>query len=91
MGECLPYFTRGKVVKGFGRGSKELGIPTGECSTVVDFMSVRFIYGVCPFSLFVPLVSVFIYCTIGIDMMETHSHYFSKSFNQDFSHEYCIF
>jgi FAD synthase len=25
----LPYFTVGKVVKGFGRGSKELGIPTG--------------------------------------------------------------
>ena len=26
-----PYFCRGEVVKGFGRGSKELGIPTGEC------------------------------------------------------------
>lgn len=26
----LPYFCRGEVVKGFGRGSKELGIPTGE-------------------------------------------------------------
>jgi FAD synthase len=25
----LPYFTVGKVVKGFGRGSKDLGIPTG--------------------------------------------------------------
>ncbi|PSN49489.1 Riboflavin kinase [Blattella germanica] len=24
----LPYFTLGEVVKGFGRGSKELGIPT---------------------------------------------------------------
>ncbi|XP_070536045.1 riboflavin kinase-like [Ptychodera flava] len=24
----LPYFCRGEVVKGFGRGSKELGIPT---------------------------------------------------------------
>lgn len=24
----LPYFTVGKVVKGFGRGSKDLGIPT---------------------------------------------------------------
>ena len=26
----LPYFTQGTVVQGFGRGSKELGIPTGE-------------------------------------------------------------
>ncbi|NXJ63290.1 RIFK kinase, partial [Rostratula benghalensis] len=26
----LPYFCRGEVVKGFGRGFKELGIPTGE-------------------------------------------------------------
>lgn len=26
----LPYFCRGEVVRGFGRGSKELGIPTGE-------------------------------------------------------------
>lgn len=27
---CFPYFSRGEVVKGFGRGSKELGIPTGK-------------------------------------------------------------
>ena len=27
---CLPFYTQGEVVKGFGRGSKELGIPTGE-------------------------------------------------------------
>lgn len=26
----LPYFCRGQVVHGFGRGSKDLGIPTGE-------------------------------------------------------------
>ena len=26
----LPYFCRGQVVRGFGRGSKQLGIPTGE-------------------------------------------------------------
>lgn len=26
---CLPFFAKGLVVKGFGRGSKELGIPTG--------------------------------------------------------------
>lgn len=28
MTTSLPYFTKGEVVKGFGRGSKELGIPT---------------------------------------------------------------
>ena len=27
---CLPFYTQGEIVKGFGRGSKELGIPTGE-------------------------------------------------------------
>lgn len=26
----LPYFCTGPIVKGFGRGSKELGCPTGE-------------------------------------------------------------
>lgn len=26
---ALPYFERGEVVKGFGRGSKEIGVPTG--------------------------------------------------------------
>ncbi|XP_033725066.1 LOW QUALITY PROTEIN: riboflavin kinase-like [Pecten maximus] len=25
---CFPYYTEGEVIKGFGRGSKELGIPT---------------------------------------------------------------
>ena len=29
----LPFFQTGKVVKGFGRGSKEIGIPTGELFT----------------------------------------------------------
>lgn len=29
MEKILPYFSRGVVVKGFGRGSKQLGIPTG--------------------------------------------------------------
>ncbi|XP_078252374.1 riboflavin kinase [Rhinoraja longicauda] len=33
----LPYFSRGEVVRGFGRGSKELGIPTANFpDTVVD-------------------------------------------------------
>ncbi|NWT13922.1 RIFK kinase, partial [Vireo altiloquus] len=31
----LPYFCRGQVVKGFGRGSKELGIPTANFSEQV--------------------------------------------------------
>ena len=26
----IPYFAEGEVVSGFGRGSKELGIPTGK-------------------------------------------------------------
>lgn len=26
----FPYYTNGTVVKGFGRGSKKLGVPTGE-------------------------------------------------------------
>ncbi|XP_073240753.1 riboflavin kinase-like isoform X2 [Porites lutea] len=34
---CFPHFSRGEVVKGFGRGSKELGIPTANFPTnVVD-------------------------------------------------------
>ncbi|XP_030625320.1 riboflavin kinase [Chanos chanos] len=33
----LPYFCRGEVVRGFGRGSKELGIPTANFpESVVD-------------------------------------------------------
>ena len=36
----LPYFETGQVVKGFGRGSKEIGVPTGTyihiaCPTLV--------------------------------------------------------
>lgn len=27
--KSLPYFVSGEVVTGFGRGSKQLGIPTG--------------------------------------------------------------
>ncbi|XP_006626942.1 riboflavin kinase [Lepisosteus oculatus] len=33
----LPYFCRGEVIRGFGRGSKELGIPTANFpDSVVD-------------------------------------------------------
>jgi riboflavin kinase len=37
MKNKLPYFATGKVVKGFGRGSKSLGIPTANYEqSVVD-------------------------------------------------------
>ena len=36
MSSCLPYCTRGKVIKGFGRGSKELDIPTGKTLKAYD-------------------------------------------------------
>ena len=36
----LPFFARGLVVKGFGRGSKELGIPTG----YLYFVSVKLVH-----------------------------------------------
>jgi FAD synthase len=32
----FPYFTSGKVVQGFGRGSKQLGCPTGKVSLSKD-------------------------------------------------------
>lgn len=31
MLSSLPLYMEGEVVKGFGRGSKELGCPTGNC------------------------------------------------------------
>lgn len=35
--KCLPLFLKGRVVKGFGRGSKQLGIPTANFpAEVVD-------------------------------------------------------
>ncbi|MCL4137092.1 UNVERIFIED_CONTAM: hypothetical protein GTU68_061959 [Idotea baltica] len=37
--KSLPLFVCGKVVKGFGRGSKELGIPTANLSEeVIDHL-----------------------------------------------------
>jgi len=32
LGRSLPYFTKGNVIKGFGRGSKDLGCPTANFS-----------------------------------------------------------
>lgn len=29
VNSALPFYANGLVVKGFGRGSKDLGIPTG--------------------------------------------------------------
>jgi len=34
----LPIYACGEIVRGFGRGSKELGIPTGECMCVCVFV-----------------------------------------------------
>jgi FAD synthase len=35
LGMKFPYYASGEVVKGFGRGSKELGIPTANYPTSV--------------------------------------------------------
>lgn len=43
----FPYFTKGTIVKGFGRGSKELGIPTANmCEEVVKSLPENFDPGV---------------------------------------------
>jgi len=34
--DLFPYYVEGEVVKGFGRGSKELGIPTGNIHLYPD-------------------------------------------------------
>lgn len=36
----LPLFLKGEVVKGFGRGSKDLGCPTGNINnfTIIHFI-----------------------------------------------------
>ena len=44
---CLPFLAEGRVVKGFGRGSKQLGIPTANFTQdVVDTMPTDMIEGV---------------------------------------------
>lgn len=43
FGKGLPHFAAGKVVKGFGRGSKDLGIPTGRWFRVSDKL-IQFIF-----------------------------------------------
>jgi hypothetical protein len=43
----FPHFSSGKIVKGFGRGSKDLGIPTANFSQeVVDKLPENFDQGV---------------------------------------------
>ncbi len=45
-----PIYLSGKVVKGFGRGSKTLGVPTySVCSLVLLTANVHSIYLLCPF------------------------------------------
>ncbi|KAJ8402032.1 hypothetical protein AAFF_G00372670 [Aldrovandia affinis] len=45
--KTLPFFCRGKVVRGFGRGSKELGIPTANFpESVVEHLPADFSTGI---------------------------------------------
>jgi len=47
MKNSLPYFVRGKVVKGFGRGSKTLGTPTANFEQpVVDLLPSDLLKGI---------------------------------------------
>jgi riboflavin kinase len=39
----LPFFAKGYVIKGFGRGSKELGIPTGSILSVDSYPDSKLI------------------------------------------------
>ncbi|CAG0887494.1 unnamed protein product [Cyprideis torosa] len=46
-GTPLPYFTSGEVVRGFGRGSREIGCPTANFSqAVVDDLPPSFATGI---------------------------------------------
>lgn len=45
--KSLPYFCRGEVIRGFGRGSKELGIPTANFpDSVVDILPADIATGI---------------------------------------------
>ncbi|XP_015111124.1 riboflavin kinase isoform X2 [Diachasma alloeum] len=47
MNELLPYFASGIIVKGFGRGSKALGIPTANYpETVIEKLPKEFDNGI---------------------------------------------
>lgn len=37
----LPYYMNGEIVKGFGRGSKELGCPTGMLSVTMVIVTIE--------------------------------------------------
>lgn len=47
--EGMPFFLKGKVIKGFGRGSKQLGIPTGVvlCEYVAIVLVLCWVLLVC--------------------------------------------
>ena len=45
MSACrLPFFAEGVVIKGFGRGSKDLGIPTGICHNTFDTLLAQLFF-----------------------------------------------
>jgi len=47
MKTVLPFFVKGKVVKGFGRGSKSLGTPTANFEqTIVDHLPDKLLKGI---------------------------------------------
>lgn len=59
--KCLPHYAAGIVVKGFGRGSKELGCPTGECLQFVYHFQPNFYTYIMPlnFGVIVPIIQTF--------------------------------
>ena len=41
---ALPYFASGEVVTGFGRGSKEIGVPTGASEHLQRYSACMHMY-----------------------------------------------